>query len=156
MTKDSLHEPFMDKALEQAQEAFQLQEVPIGAIVIDSNGKILGQAYNQVELQKTQTAHAELLALKQAAQIQGDWRLKDCILYVTLEPCTMCYAAVLLSRIKLVVFGAKSPVFGYKKDLDFFIKPSYSDINIIGGVKEAQCSELLQLFFKQKRSRYKL
>ncbi len=151
MTKQAQYGPGMAAALDQAQAAFAAQEVPIGAVVLDSAGKVIGKAGNQVEAQKTQTAHAELLALKQAAHNLGDWRLEGCTLYATLEPCTMCYAAAALSRIDLIVFGAESPVFGYKNDRDCFVKPSDSQLKIIGGVKKAECSELLERFFKSKR-----
>jgi tRNA(adenine34) deaminase len=145
------HESFIDKALIQAQKAFEAQEVPIGAIIVNAQGIIIAQAYNQIELQKTQTAHAELLALRSASQNLGDWRLDGSILYVTLEPCTMCYAAIQLSRIKHIVYGAQSPVFGYKKDQDCFIKPFDTQIAITGGIKADQCARLLQLFFEMQR-----
>lgn len=145
------YEQFMDKALAQAQKAFESKEVPIGAVITNPSGVIIAGGYNQVELQKSQTAHAELLALRSAAQYLGDWRLDGCTLYVTLEPCTMCYAAIQLSRIKHIVYGAQSPVFGYKKDQDCFIKPFNTDITIIGGVKAEKCARLLQLFFETHR-----
>ncbi|MFS8506644.1 MAG: nucleoside deaminase [Candidatus Babeliales bacterium] len=145
------YEQFMDKALAQAQKAFETKEVPIGAVITNPSGIIIAAGYNQVESQKSQTAHAELLALRSASQNLGDWRLDGCILYVTLEPCTMCYAAIQLSRIKHIVYGAQSPVFGYKKDQDCFIKPFDTQITIIGGIKADQCARLLQLFFQTQR-----
>jgi len=145
------YEQFMDKALAQAQKGFESKEVPIGAVITNSAGVIIARAYNQVESQKSQTAHAELLALRSAAHNLGDWRLDGCTLYVTLEPCTMCYAAIQLSRIRHIVYGAQSPVFGYKKDQDCFIKPFDTDITIIGGIKADQCARLLQLFFETQR-----
>lgn len=153
MEQQNIHEKFMEKALMQARKAFDAGEVPIGAVVASKRGEILGTGYNQVEQDKTQTAHAELLALHQATETIQDWRLDDCILYVTLEPCTMCFAAARLSRIKLIVFGADSPLFGYKKDLDCFVKAVDADVTVLSGVKKSACSELLQTFFKRQRER---
>lgn len=151
MEQQKTHELFMEKALQQAHKAFDAGEVPIGALVVSKQGEILGIGYNQVEQDKTQTAHAELLALRQATETIQDWRLDDCTLYVTLEPCTMCFSAARLSRVKLIVFGADSPLFGYKKDLDCFVKAADADITILSGIKKSACSELLQTFFKTKR-----
>jgi len=142
----------MDKALEQAQKAFDAGEVPIGAVVINQEGIIIGAAYNRVEIQKTQTAHAELLALTIAAQKMGDWRLKGCTLYVTLEPCAMCLAAIELSRVQTIVFGSDSPLFGYSKKIDQFLKPAKMTVNVVSGIKQKECSDLLQKFFKQQRN----
>lgn len=152
MTKVSSHEFFMDAALKEAKIAFEAQEVPIGAVVLDQNDQVIAAAYNEVERQKSQTAHAEILALQRAAQKIDDWRLEGCTLYVSLEPCTMCYAAAALSRVKLIVYGAESPVFGYRRDRDSFIKPSDSSgVKVISGIKEKECSQLLERFFETKR-----
>src|SRR5437016_11689783 len=98
----------MQIALEQAHHAYEQGEVPVGAVVIDENGVIIAQAYNQVEHATTQRAHAEMIALEQAARNRGNWRLAGCWLYVTLEPCTMCIGLSQLSRVAGVVYGASS------------------------------------------------
>src|SRR5207302_11382088 len=95
---------FMGEALRQAARAFAAEEVPIGAVVV-REGRIIGRAYNQVELLKDATAHAEMLALTQAEQVVGDWRLNDCTLYVTKEPCVMCAGALVHARVRRVIFG---------------------------------------------------
>src|SRR5512138_42592 len=99
---------FMGEALRQAARAYEAEEVPIGAVVV-RQGRIIARAYNQVELLRDGTAHAEMLALTQAEEVVGDWRLTDCTLYVTKEPCPMCAGAVVLVRIERVVFGASDP-----------------------------------------------
>src|SRR5437667_9975008 len=99
---------FMGEALRQAARAFAAEEVPIGAVVV-REGRIIGRAYNQVELLKDATAHAEMLALTQAEQVVGGWRLNDCTLYVTKEPCPMCAGAMLHDRLARVVYGVGDP-----------------------------------------------
>ena len=110
-TQDQL---FMNDALKQAGRAFKKGEVPVGAIVVDSRGVVIGRGYNLVERRHSQLAHAELIALQKAAKKLGDWRLLGCWIYVTLEPCVMCMAAIRLSRCEGVVYGADSPQFGYQ------------------------------------------
>src|SRR5262245_33005932 len=102
---------FMGEALRQAQKAFSAEETPVGAVVV-REGRIIARAYNQVELLKDATAHAEMLALTQAEEVVGDWRLTDCTLYVTKEPCPMCAGAIVLVRLARVVFGAPDPKAG--------------------------------------------
>src|SRR4029450_9184518 len=104
-------ESFMRPALRQAQKAYEADEVPVGAVVVRA-GKVIGRAYNQVELLKDATAHAEMLALTQAEAAVGDWRLVDCDLYVTKEPCAMCAGAVVHTRIRRVIFGCEDPTAG--------------------------------------------
>src|ERR1700757_2619628 len=106
-----LDEQFMREALRQARKAFTAEEVPVGAVVV-RGGQILGRAYNQVEMLKDATAHAEMLALTQAEAAVGDWRLTDCDLYVTKEPCAMCAGALVHTRIRRVIFGCADPVGG--------------------------------------------
>ncbi len=110
----TLDQKYMKMALAQAKKAFAADEVPIGAIVVDSEGQVMGRGYNQVEKKHLQTAHAEVIAISRACKKVGDWRLNDCTLYVTLEPCTICMGLVGLSRVKRVVFGAQSTLFGYQ------------------------------------------
>src|SRR6267143_379722 len=102
---------FMNEALRLARKAFEKEEVPVGAVVV-REGRIIGRAYNQVELLKDATAHAEMLALTQAEQIVGDWRLTDCTLYVTKEPCPMCAGAIVHVRLARVVYGVGDPKAG--------------------------------------------
>lgn len=146
------HEQYMEKALEQAQKAFDAGEVPVGAIIVNQKGMIISSNCNLVEREKTQTAHAELLVLKEAAQKKGDWRLDDCTLYVTLEPCSMCFSALVLSRLKTVVFGASSPLFGYSHEIDQFLKPVKIPVTVVNGIKQEKCSKLLQNFFELQRT----
>lgn len=149
------HEFYMKKALAQAQNAFKKDEVPIGALIVDTNGVIISRAFNLVESQHSQTGHAELRAIAKAGKKRGDWRLEGCWLYVTLEPCAMCISAVKLSRLEGIVYGAESPLFGYTKidkhDSDGLYNKNA--LGIIGGICKEKSIELLQKFFKSKRKR---
>jgi len=153
---NELHDTFMYIALQQAKKALAAQEVPIGAVVVDGNGVILARAFNTVERQKYQGAHAEMRAIAKACKKKGDWRLSDCWLYVTLEPCAMCMHLSILSRLRGLVYGAASPVFGYHLDneLSFQLYKKRA-LEIIPGVQAAQAAQLLKHFFtiKRKRSR---
>lgn len=145
---------FMQEALRQAKKAFAREEVPVGA-VIACEGNIIAKAYNQVESLKDATAHAEMLALTQAQAAVGDWRLMDCTLYVTKEPCPMCAGAMVHTRLKRVVFGVGDPksgaAGGVMNLLDF---PTLNHrCEIFSGVLDAECRELLQSFFQAKRGK---
>ena len=149
---DERDQACMTQALVLAQQAFDEGEVPIGALVVDATGKIIGSGYNQIEKQQSQIAHAEISALRQAAHARGDWRLGGCTLYVTIEPCTMCYGALRLSRIDRLVFGASSPVFGYHLDKDSFLSVYNNDTLLIKeGIMKEECAKLVRRFFEQKR-----
>ena len=143
---------FMVEALRQAQRAYQRGEVPVGAIVVRA-GKVIARAYNQVELLKDATAHAEMLALTMAESIVGDWRLTDCTLYVTKEPCPMCAGALVHCRLERVVFGApdlKGGAAGGAMNLLQF--PSLNHrCEISGGVRQEECVRLLKAFFAERR-----
>ncbi|MFZ5800024.1 MAG: tRNA adenosine(34) deaminase TadA [Candidatus Omnitrophota bacterium] len=148
----SQHIFFMQEALKQAREAFSKDEVPVGAVVVYEN-KIIARAHNQVELLKDPTAHAEMLAITQAAGFLGGKWLSDCDIYVTIEPCSMCSGALVLARIKNIFFGAKDPKTGAcgsvanipaNKKLNHHIK-------VRGGVLAKDCGMLLSEFFKLKR-----
>jgi tRNA(adenine34) deaminase len=147
------HQFFMQKALLQAKKAFIKKEVPVGAIIVDAKGTILARSYNLVEARHTQAAHAEIRALIKAGKKLGDWRLNDCWLYVTLEPCAMCMNLIILSRMKGVVYGATSLLFGYhlvdKKDASWVYKKDTPAI--IGGIRSDESIALLKKFFKDKR-----
>lgn len=148
------HACYMDQALLQAQKAFDAGEVPIGAVVIDAQGTCIGVGYNAVERNKTQIAHAEMQALQEAARHLGNWRLSGCVLYVTLEPCSMCYAAAKLSRLDGIYYGAPSPLFGFHLDKDCFLPLYNSDLLFVkGGIKEEESKKLLKQFFERKRSK---
>ena len=143
---------FMQKAITLAQKAFAADEVPIGAVVVNPEGKIIGSAYNMVEQKKTQLAHAEMLALKKAGVALHDWRLEDCWLYVTLEPCAMCMHMALLSRIGGIVFATSSPLFGFHLDNALLLALYKKSAPIIvQGVCADEAAHLLKKFFKMKR-----
>jgi len=145
---------FMGEALRQAAKAFAAEEVPVGAVVV-REGRIIARASNQVELLKDATAHAEMLALTQAEQAVGDWRLTDCTLYVTKEPCPMCAGAIVHVRLARVVFGAADPKGGAAGSaMNLLQFPTLNHhCEITGGVREAECRDLLRSFFQQQRAK---
>jgi tRNA(adenine34) deaminase len=146
-------ENFMREALRQAKKAYKADEVPVGAVVV-REGKIIGRAYNQVELLKDATAHAEMLALTQAEASVGDWRLTDCDLYVTKEPCPMCAGALVHVRIRRLIFGCVDPRGGAAGSvINLLQMPSLNHTcDIIAGVLQNECAAVLQDFFKKKRT----
>ncbi len=143
---------FMGEALRQAVRAYEAEEVPIGAVVV-RGGRVIARAYNQVEMLKDATAHAEMLALTQAEAAVGDWRLTDCDLYVTKEPCPMCAGAIVHTRIARVVFGAPDPKAGSAGGVINLLQfPSLNHRSeITAGVREEECRRLLQTFFAEQR-----
>lgn len=145
---------FMGEALRQALRAYEAEEVPIGAVVV-REGRIIARAFNQVELLKDATAHAEMLAITQAEQAVGDWRLNDCTLYVTKEPCPMCAGAVVHVRFGRVVFGAGDPKGGAAGGaMNLLQFPSLNHrCEITSGVREEECRALLQTFFAEQRAK---
>jgi tRNA(adenine34) deaminase len=145
---------FMGEALRQALKAFDAEEVPVGAVIV-RGARIIARAFNQVELLKDATAHAEMLAITQAEQAVGDWRLNDCTLYVTKEPCPMCAGAMVHVRFARVVFGAsdvKGGAAGTALNLLQFPGLNHQ-CQITSGVREAECRDLLRTFFQQQRAR---
>ena len=144
---------FMGEALRQAARACEAGEVPVGAVVV-REGRVIARAFNQVELLKDATAHAEMLALTQAEEAAGDWRLTDCTLYVTKEPCPMCAGAIVHVRLARVVFGASDLKAGAAGSvLNLLQFPSLNHrCQITGGVREAECRTLLQDFFAHQRA----
>jgi tRNA(adenine34) deaminase len=146
-------ETFMREALRQAQKAYEADEVPVGAVVVRA-GKIIARAYNQVELLKDATAHAEMLALTQAEAAMGDWRLTECDLYVTKEPCVMCAGALVHVRIHRVIFGCADPRAGAAGSVINLLQlPSLNhQCDITSGVMQNECAAILQGFFRKKRS----
>lgn len=143
---------FMGEALRQAARAYEMGEVPIGAVIV-REGRIIARAFNQVELLKDATAHAEMLALTQAEEVAGDWRLNDCSLYVTKEPCPMCAGAIVHTRLARVVFGVSDPKAGAAGSaMNLLQFPSLNHrCEITPGVREKECRALLQNFFEEQR-----
>lgn len=145
---------FMGEALRQAARAYEAAEVPVGA-VIAREGRVIARAYNQVELLKDATAHAEMLAITQAEEVAGDWRLNGCTLYVTKEPCPMCAGAIVHVRLDRVVFGASDPKAGAAGGvLNLLQFPSFNHrCEVTCGVRETECRALLENFFLEQRKK---
>src|SRR5437667_3587455 len=145
-------EYFMREALRMAQKAYDANEVPVGAVVV-REGRIIARAHNQVELLKDATAHAEMLALTQAEAAVGDWRLIDCDLYVTKEPCAMCAGALVHTRIRRVIFGCADPVAGAAGSImDLLQTQSLNHrCEITSGILQKECAAILQDFFRKRR-----
>jgi len=144
---------YMKEALKEAEKAYLRGEVPVGAIIVDGQGEIISRGYNLKESKKDPTAHAEIVAIRKAVKKYNNWRLEDCTLYVTLEPCVMCYGAIVQSRIQKVVFGAydkKFGVFGSTIDLNELNLFNHK-VDAVGGILEEESSELLKKFFKNLR-----
>ena len=143
---------FMREALRQAQKAYAANEVPVGAVVL-REGKIIARAHNQVELLKDATAHAEMLALTAAEASVGDWRLTECDLYVTKEPCAMCAGALVHTRIRRVIFGCADLTAGAAGSIINLLQmPGLNHrCEITSGVFEQECAALLQDFFRKRR-----
>ena len=143
---------FMSEALRMAGRAYEAEEVPIGAVVVRA-GKIIARAFNQVELLKDATAHAEMLALTQAQAAVGDWRLNECALFVTKEPCPMCAGALVHTRIRRVIFGCTDPSAGAAGSvLNLLQMPTLNhQCDISSGVLRDKCSAILQDFFRKRR-----
>ncbi len=147
-----MHEKFMEIALEEAKRAEMLDEVPVGAIIV-KNGTVISKAHNLRETTNDATAHAELLAIKKACEALDSWRLIDCEMYVTLEPCLMCSGAILLSRIKKLYIGAMDPKAGAAGSIinvfeDYWF---HHKCEIEKGILKDKCSLILKEFFKNKR-----
>ena len=145
-------EYFMREALRLANKAAVASEVPVGAVVV-REGKIIARAYNQVELLKDATAHAEMLALTQAEAAVGDWRLTDCDLYVTKEPCAMCAGALVHTRVRRVIFGCADPAAGAAGSvINLLQMPTLNHrCDIASGVLENECAAILRDFFRERR-----
>lgn len=151
---EMLDDHWMLRALEMASQAAVADEVPIGAIILDPNRRVIGAAHNQREQLRDPTAHAEMIAITQAAEAMGDWRLEGCTLYVTLEPCPMCAGAILLARIPRVVYGAKDPKAGACHSLYQLLDDGRLNhrCEVTGGVLADRAGAMLSQFFREKRS----
>jgi len=145
---------FMTKALAEARQAFFLDEVPIGCVIV-YNGQIIGRGANERTTRKNVLYHAEISAINQACEFMGDWRLEECTLYVTLEPCPMCAGAIVQARIPRVVYGAKSPKAGCAGSiLDILNEPRFNHrVDVTHGICESECAELMSLFFSRFREK---
>lgn len=149
-----MHEIYMEEALNEARKAFQVGEVPIGAVVV-KDGVIIGRGYNRREELNDPTAHAEILALRNAGENTGGWRLSGGVLYVTIEPCPMCAGALINSRIDKVVYGAPEPKLGSAgSKLNLLQFPGFNhQVKIIGPVLEEKCQTLMKEFFRKLREK---
>ena len=146
-------EYFMREALRQALKAGKADEVPVGAVIVRA-GKVIARAHNQVELLKDATAHAEMLALTQAEAAVGDWRLIDCDLYVTKEPCAMCAGALVHTRVRRVIFGCADLAAGAAGSvINLLQMPTLNHrCDIAAGVLQDECAGILQSFFRERRN----
>jgi tRNA(adenine34) deaminase len=147
-----MHEAFMRLAIAEAQRALAEEEVPVGAVIVH-DGRVVAAAHNQREQLRDPTAHAEMIAITQAAEAVGGWRLEGCTLYVTLEPCPMCAGAIIQARIPRVVYGAADPKAGAVRSLYELLgdKRLNHQAEVISGILAAPCGELLSQFFQQQR-----
>jgi tRNA(adenine34) deaminase len=144
---------FMGLALEEAERGYLRAEVPVGAVLIDADGQILAKAHNMPITWNDPTAHAEILAIRNASARAGNYRLPETVMYVTLEPCAMCVGAMLHSRMKRLVFGARDPrggAAGSVVDLTGIARLNHR-IEVTGGVLAVECAEILRRFFKERR-----
>lgn len=158
MKEESLieHEHFMQEALNEALKADALNEVPVGAIVV-LNGEVIGRGFNQPISAQDPTAHAEMMALRDAAKHVSNYRIVDADLYVTIEPCTMCSGAIVHSRVQRVIFGAAEPKSGVvMSQKNIFNEPYLNhNVEVLGGVLAEECTEVMQNFFKRRRKEKK-
>jgi len=146
------HEIFMKAAFREAEKALEIKEVPVGAVIVHE-GRIIAKAHNQRELLRDPTAHAEMIAITQAASELDSWRLENTTLYVTLEPCAMCAGAIVLARIPEVVFGAFDPKAGAAGSLMNILQDSRLNhrVNVTAGIMEHECGAILKEFFGRLR-----
>ena len=146
------HLLFLEEAIKEAELAAAIGEVPIGAVVV-CNGEIVGRGHNLRERDNDPTAHAEICALRDAGKNLGTWRLENCTLYVTMEPCPMCCGALINSRVHTVVFGASEPKFGSAgSQLNLLQFPGFNhNVHIVGPIAQERCSQLMKVFFAQLR-----
>ena len=149
-----MHEHFMLQALIEAQTAESENEVPVGAVIVHQDRRIIASAHNQREQLKDPTAHAEMTAITQAAEAMESWRLDDCTLYVTLEPCPMCAGAILQARIPKIVYGASDPKAGAVESLFTLLNDPRLNhrCEIVSGVLAEPCGKILSEFFRRQRA----
>ncbi len=152
----SIQDHYMREALKQARKALKLGEVPIGCVIVHQ-GKIIGRGYNRRNTDKSTLSHAEITAIKKASKVIGDWRLEECTLYVTLEPCQMCAGAIVQARIPQVVMGCMNPKAGCAGSILNILdmKEFNHQVDTVKGVLEQECSDILKEFFTDLRIRNK-
>lgn len=150
----SIHQYWMGKAIELARIAGERGDVPVGAIIVDSQRNLLAQAGNRKETEQDPTAHAEMLVLRAASRVRQSWRLSDCTLYVTLEPCPMCAGALIQARIGLLVYGIDDPKSGAIRTVANLPDSACSNhrLEVIAGIREFECRRQLQSWFLGKRN----
>lgn len=148
-----IHRQWMSRALDLAQIAGDADEVPVGAVVIDSSGSLIAEGENRKQRDNDPTAHAEIIAIRAAAQKLRTWRLNQCTLYVTLEPCPMCAGAIVQARIKLLVYGVDDPKTGAIRTVANIPDSAASNhrLRVIGGILEYSCRQQLQAWFARRR-----
>ena len=146
----------MREAIRQAKKAGKLDEVPIGCVIV-RDGKIIARGYNRRNTEKSTLAHAEIQAIRKASKVVGDWRLEDCTMYITLEPCQMCAGAIVQARIPRVVIGSRNPKAGCAASiLDLLQVPAFNhQVELEEGVLQEECSEMLTSFFRELRKKKK-
>lgn len=151
-----IHNYYMNEAIKEAKKAYELNEVPIGAVIV-KNDEIIGRGHNLRETSNDATTHAEIMAIKDANKYLNNWRLEDCDLYVTLEPCVMCSGACVLSRLKTIYYGPKDPKGGAAGSLMNLLQVDQLNhqVEVVPGVMEEECQYLLKSFFKELRARKK-
>ncbi len=156
MQKCSEDEKYMKEAVKQAKKAYMLGEVPIGCVIVHDK-KIIGRGYNRRNTDKSTLSHAEIIAIRKASKVIGDWRLEECTLYVTLEPCQMCAGAIVQARIPKVVMACMNPKAGCAGSiLNIFDMPQFNhQVESVRGVMEEECAQMLRSFFKELRVRNK-
>jgi tRNA(adenine34) deaminase len=153
---EKLQKKYMKAAMKQAMKAYALGEVPIGCVIVH-DGKIIGRGYNRRNTDKNTLAHAEITAINKASKKLNDWRLEECVLYVTLEPCQMCAGAIVQARIPEVVMGCMNPKAGCAGSiLNILEMPEFNhQVKVSRGILEQECSDILKLFFTELRERNK-
>lgn len=146
-------EKWMRRALQQAEQAASVGEIPVGAVIVHE-GEIIGEGYNRRELDKDPTAHAEMVAIRRAAETLGAWRLTGSTIYVTIEPCPMCAGALVLARVQRLVFGATDPKAGATGTLWNLVQDARLNhrLEVTSGVLAAECSNVIRSFFRARRS----
>ena len=141
---------YMKLALTEAEKSQETDDVPVGAVIVRNN-KVISKAHNRKEYTQIVTGHAEILAIEKACKRNGNWRLDDCTIYVTLEPCLMCYGAILQSRISKIVYAVPSPKYGFTNYIDNSLKKK-DKITIVCGIYEEKSQKMLKEFFEEKRN----
>ena len=153
MEKDAI---YMKEALKQAKKAYKIKEVPIGCVIVHED-KIIARGYNKRNSKKNTLAHAEIIAINKASKVLGDWRLEDCTMYITLEPCQMCAGAIVQARVKRVVIGSMNPKAGCGGSILNLLQMEQFNhqVDVERGILEEECSQMLKEFFKELREEKK-